>query len=404
MKWFLNRIRKMRARDWGALFLLAITFIPGKLWKLFSKDIWVISEYETTARDNGYWFYKYIRENHPEIKSYYPINSGSADYKKIRPLGNTVRYGSFKHYMLFWAASFYCSSSSVQGFPYPRICEDIVLRGMHGFKYIFLNHGITRGYSHIVNAKWTNYDLLITCAALDKKIMMEDNGQPESKVALTGFARHDNLGNELYDPKLILIMPTWREYLCYRNEISKDRIDAVTKEFLNSDYYSNYNGLLNSSEFIDYLEQNDMRCVFYLHQNAQVYSEYFHSSSDRITIGLTENYDIQTLLKEAAVLITDYSSVYFDFAYMHKPLLYFQFDKETFEEKQYAPGKNYSYEANGFGDICYSMDELIAKLLDLKANNNTMEDKYSKRVDGYFEFFDHDNRERIFHAIVDLIK
>ena len=80
------------------------------------------------------------------------------------------------------------------------------------------------------------------------------------------------------------------------------------------------------------------------------------------------------------------------------------FDKETFEEKQYAPGKNYSYEANGFGDICYSMDELTAKLLDLKANNNTMEDKYSKRVDGYFEFFDHDNRERIFHAIVDLIK
>ena len=399
MKWLLHRIRKMRPGDWRALFLLVISFIPGKLWKLFSKDIWVISEYETLARDNGYWFYKHIREAHPEIKSYYPLSPVSADYKKIQPLGNIVRFGSFKHYCLFWAASFYCSSSSVQGFPYPRICEDIVLKGMHGFKYVFLNHGITRGHSHIVNAKSTNYDMLITCASLDKKIMVEDNGQPENKVALTGFARHDNLGNELYDPKLILIMPTWREYLSYRNEISKDRIDEVTKEFLDSDYYSNYNELLNSAEFIDYLDQNDMRCVFFLHQNAQVYSEYFHSSSDRITIGLMNDYDIQTLLKEAAVLITDYSSVCYDFAYMHKPVLYYQFDKETFEEKQYAPGKNYSYEENGFGSICYRLNELISELRKLNDNSYKMDEKYAVRVDDYFAFFDRENCKRIFEAI-----
>ena len=392
----------MRPGDWRALFLLAISFIPGKLWKLFSKPIWVISEYENNARDNGYWFYKYIRENHQEIRSYYPISYGSPDFNKVKPLGNIVRFGSLKHYCLFWAASFYCSSGSVQGFPYPRICEDIVLKNLHGFKYIFLNHGITRGYSHIVNAKTTNYDLLITCSSLDKKIIVEDNGQPESKVALTGFARHDNLGSELRDPKLIVIMPTWRGYLYYRDEVSKEQIDKTTSEFIDSDYHIKYNELLNSNEFIEYLEKNDMQCVFYLHQNAQPYAGYFHSSSDRITIGSAGSFDIQTLLKKAAVLITDYSSVCYDFAYMHKPVLYYQFDREEFESKHYASGKNFSYEANGFGDICFDLNALITDLWMLYSLNNTMDEKYVRRVDDFFAYFDHDNRKRILHAIESL--
>lgn len=404
MKCFFDRLRKMKKNDWAALFMLAVSFVPGKLWKIFSKRIWVIAEYELLARDNGYWFYKYIREKHPEIKAYYPISCQSPDYHKVKSLGNTVAFGSFKHYCLFWAASVFCSSSSVQGFPYPRICEDIVLIGLHRFKYVFLNHGITRGYSNIVNVSSTNYDLLITCASLDKKIIIEDNGQPDEKVRITGFARHDNLGGELYDPKLIVIMPTWREYLCSRNESSVEKIKEKTNAFLKSSYYHEYNSLLNSERFIKYLNDNDLHCVFYLHQNAQPYSGYYRSLSDRIQIGLAQEYDIQTLLKKAAVLITDYSSVCYDFAYMHKPMLYYQFDKEEFENNQYAPGSSFSYEENGFGELCYDLDELIGGLYRILNNHYKMEDKYANRVDDYFNYFDHRNCERIFRAIVGMLK
>ena len=146
-----------------------------------------------------------------------------------------------------------------------------------------------------------------------------------------------------------------------------------------------------------------MRCVFYLHQNAQVYSEYFKSASARITIGLTDNYDIQTLLKQAAVLITDYSSVCYDFAYMHKPVIYYQFDRKTFEEKQYAPGDNFSYEANGFGNVCDDINDLMAELRSLENADNAMADKFIKRVDGYFSFFDHENCSRIHSAIAAML-
>ena len=58
----------------------------------------------------------------------------------------------------------------------------------------------------------------------------------------------------------------------------------------------------------------------------------------RIKIASTEEYDVQTVLKESAYLITDYSSISFDFAYMKKPLCYFQFDYAEFREKHYPEG------------------------------------------------------------------
>ena len=53
------------------LFCLVIFYPIGRIAKvLFPKyrGVWIVSERGSDARDNGYHFFKYIRENHPEIK------------------------------------------------------------------------------------------------------------------------------------------------------------------------------------------------------------------------------------------------------------------------------------------------------------------------------------------------
>lgn len=265
----------MKLHDWWALFVLGVSFIPGKVWKMFSPNIWVVSEYEKLARDNGYWFYHCMKTKHPEIKSYYPISKESMDYPKINALGNDVKYGGFKHYMLFWAANVWCSSSSIQGFPYPRICDDLVIMNFHRFKYVFLNHGITRGKSYIVNGETTNYSLLITCSELDRKIILEENNQKESVVINTGFARHDTLDDSLLDKKMILVMPTWRENLSYRNENNKSGREKYTKLFLQSAYYNTYNKLINDENLIQFIEDKDLKLIFFfirMHRRISVIS------------------------------------------------------------------------------------------------------------------------------------
>ena len=58
---FWAKIKKMTIKDYISLVKIIITFFPGKIYKIFNPDIWLISERENEARDNGYWLFKFIR-------------------------------------------------------------------------------------------------------------------------------------------------------------------------------------------------------------------------------------------------------------------------------------------------------------------------------------------------------
>lgn len=399
LKSIITQIKKMKKRDWCALVALALTFLPGKVWKLFSKNIWVVSEYEMLARDNGYWTFKYIRERDPDRKVYYPISKLSPDYEKVEKLGNTIKFGGWKHYLLFWAAELQIGTTKCYGFPYRRICEDLVQWNLHGFKYVFLNHGFTRGYSQIVDAKETNYNLIFTCSKKDRKIIIEDNGQLEQIVRDVGYSRHDMLNNELLNRRQILIMPTWRKWIDYRLLEKEKEKQENLKNYLNSPYFNCYKDLLDDDDFIHFLELNDFTVIFYLHEYAQEYSEFFKPKSRHVIIGRSENYSIQELLKSSVLLITDYSSVCYDFAYMYKPVIYYQFDLEEFETYQYATGEKFSYSEDGFGEVFYTKDKLVDAIKKAYEQDFQMKPIYRKRVNEFFSYHDSNNSRRVYEEI-----
>ena len=67
----------------------------------WNSNIWLISERHNQARDNGYCFYKYLREYKPECKAFYIIDKKSKDYKKIEKYKNVIQYDSWKHYFYY---------------------------------------------------------------------------------------------------------------------------------------------------------------------------------------------------------------------------------------------------------------------------------------------------------------
>lgn len=389
----------MEKRDWIALLKLLLTFIPGKIYKFLYPDIWVVSEYADEARDNGYWLYKYIREHYPERKVFYPIHFDAPDYRKIDSLGNAVEFGSIKHYMLFWAARKYIGTTKYYGFPYGRICEDLVQWNLHGFKNVFINHGVARGYSSIVDAAETNYDLVIALTEKERNIMIEENGQSPAVVKALGFCRYDNLDDKMLDKKTIVIMPTWRNWLDFRLETDIGNIEKITKQFLKSDYYKAYNSLLKNPRFLSFIEQKGIQVVFYLHSYAQIYAQYFVPMSKNIVIAKKADFFVQDLLKQAAFLVTDYSSVVYDYAFMKKPMLYYQFDAREFAVNQYAEGKQFSYDKDGFGPVRDSENEVIDELILAYENGFSMEHMYLERVEGFFDYFDKNNCARNYEEI-----
>lgn len=70
------------------------------------RELWLVCERGNDARDNGYWFYRYLKEEHPEINARYVIETESADRAKIEALGGMVPRGSFSHYLAYYCADF----------------------------------------------------------------------------------------------------------------------------------------------------------------------------------------------------------------------------------------------------------------------------------------------------------
>ena len=120
-----------------------------------------------------------------------------------------------------------------------------------------------------------------------------------------------------------------------------------------------------------------------LHDKMIPYKDKFITTNSRIKIVDKTEKSIQELLRECKYLITDYSSVAFDFAYMKKPLQYFQFDYEEFR-KNHIPEGYWNYE-DGFGEVTHTVDECINKLIESVNCNFEMNEKYKnkKRKDAH---------------------
>lgn len=391
--------RRLRFCDITDMIKLILLYIPGQIYKKRHPDIWVIAEYPENARDNGYWLFRYIRLNYPEKEVYYPIKNDSSDYKKVCSLGNTVKFGSVKHFLLFWAANKYIGTTQNHGFPNRMVCGGLTALKVHRFKYVFLNHGFARGHSPSVYEPQTYYDLIFAMNKLEKDIIININHQPKSKVVDLGFCRFDNLDNGEKQDNLIVIMPTWREWLDFRYEKDKQNVENMKAEFLKSKYYTEWNRLLSNQKLLSYLDENDLYVIFYLHGYAQNYLNYFEAKSKRIILAKKENYFVQELLKQGAFLVTDYSSVVFDFSYMKKPMAYYQFDSEVFAEKQYAESSMYTYLDNGFGPVLKNCEEVVDAIIESHKQDFHMEEKYLHRVEEFFNYFDKDHCKRIFQEI-----
>ena len=83
-------------------FKLITAFVISLFIKLFiNKDIYLIGERRSEAKDNGYHLFKYVRTQHSEQKFYYVIDKQAKDLKNISCYKNIVYYNSIKHYLYY---------------------------------------------------------------------------------------------------------------------------------------------------------------------------------------------------------------------------------------------------------------------------------------------------------------
>lgn len=395
MKNLKEKLERVKGKDILSVFLFFAAIPQAMYLKRKRKDLWLICEDENEARDNGFWLYRYIRQQHPEQDCVYAINKNSVDYQKVKDLGEVIQYGSYRHWVYYLAASKNISSQK-GGKPNPAICYVLEVSGLLKNKRAFLQHGVIGNDLPWLYYENTKMSLFVCGAQKEYEYVRDIFGYPEGTVQYLGLARFDGLHDLSVKKNQILVMPSWREWIATPTSKSSSLDDMSS--FISTEYFQKWNEFLNSSEIMEILEKNNLRMIFYPHRNMQKYLQYFTSGSQRILIADWREYDVQQLLKESAYLITDYSSISMDFGYMRKPMLYYQFDEDKFRRGQYGEGY-FKYREIGFGPACTELSEVEQILKNAAENNFSQDDVYLKREEVFFPLYDRMNCERNYQAI-----
>lgn len=387
-----NKFKKITFRDVIGIIKFLVVIIPAIIYKKYlnlkNKRVWLICEKKDMARDNGFVFYKYIKKEHPEILCFYAIDFDSYDYTKLKKDKNVIKWSSIKHYFYYIVAEFNISSHK-EGNPNQTLFTIIHLYLKLLNNRIFLQHGVLYTDLKMFHKNNTYFKMFCT-GAYDEFLFVKKYYGYDSEVKYTGLARFDELNNFNINKKQILYIPTWRR------QLDNDR------KFLKSEYYKGISNTLNNKELEDFLDKNDLSLIFYIHTGNKKFYNLYQTKISRIKIVSSDNSDLQELLKKSALMITDYSSVATDFAYMDKPIIYYQYDKKDFIIHEGNENTYFSYEKNGFGPVVTNCEDLLQQLEKYCSNDFNNDTIYQNRIHNFFRLYDNNNCKRIYDGIEEI--
>lgn len=379
-------------------FVFRLLYQMARMFK--RRKLWMVSDRVNRADDNGEAFFQYLLTRKPSrTKVVFAVGKDSKDYRRLSRVGKCVGIPSFMQKMLFLLCDVNISSHADKKDYYFHHEE---LRDVHAHtKYVFLQHGITmHDISGYLNRFKQNISGFVTAAVPEyDTIMKESYGYKPESVWLTGFPRFDRLYRA--EKKCITIMPTWRAYLMegYSPETGmwKPRCGFEKQEF-----YRFYDALINSERLLASLNEMGYTLQFFPHPNINPYIERFHHDSRVVFLSTTES-SYRDVYAMSELVVTDYSSSVFDFAYLRKPLIYCQFDKVKFYSGEQAYVKGYfDYERDGFGEVVYDLEHTIDLILEYVKNGCVLKDNYRKRIDSFFAFDDQNNSQRVLDKVLNL--
>ncbi len=367
-----------------------------RLAKLPKAKYWLFNDRPINANDNAEYFFEYINKNHKSIAKncYFILDKNSPDINRISKIGNVVIHNSFQHKYLYLNAKYIFTSHLALNFFKPFPLKFLkYYNDLFDAKIIWLQHGVTMNdISSAANKFYKHVDKIVVSTKFESEIFSQDKYfYQKNDILEVGFPRHDKLNK--IGSNNILIMPTWRSELS--GKILPNGLHAEKEGFVESDYYLNYAKLLSSKKLLEFLKHYNFKLKFILHPGFKQYVSSFKKfANSHIEIVDKKSFSYNKLFNQSSLLITDYSSVFFDFSYSGKPCLFFQFDRESFYLTHYKKG-NFDFDTMAPGEVLTDIDSLIQKICELLASGCQLDKKHMERILDMYRFTDRQNCERL---------
>lgn len=377
-------------------------------WALRSKttkrryaSAWVLMDRDNEANDSAEELYHWLAANKPNINAWYVLRKDAPDWKRLEDSGvKLAAYGTFQWRLLMLSAVHY-ASSHIDNYVVKPL--DYRIYGPRRWRFTFLQHGVIKGDL----SRWLNHksiDLFVTSTKNEYDSIAGDASPyrfSTKEVRLTGLPRHDALlrKRQVVDsPDLILIAPTWRSYLVPQNaSTSTDRERSA--EFSSSKYVEHYRELLHSPRLKAVAEANDLTIAFMPHPNTQPYMDTFNVP-DYVEVKRYGVDDVQQVMAETMVMVTDYSSIAFNIAYLDSAVVYFQFDQDEYFGGGHTERPSYfNYVRDGFGPVTTTVD-MTVDAVKFIAKQEGPSTEYLRRIESTFPVRDGNNSQRVYKAML----
>ncbi len=391
------RTKNDRKRAWLFILIRLAYFATRKFIK--RRPIWMYLDKIYKAGDSSEYLYKYASAQDNNFRHYYLVDKKSADYRRLKKEGyHPLVRGTIKHRLVFLMADMMViSNSTVFAFNNFGMVNSGYIRDLPDFHVCCVQHGMSVQQIAVAQNRLRDNTRLYFCAS---KYEIENLSRPVYDYAgygalkLTGVPRYDGLVNN--DQKQILISPTWRMQAATPVRTSEGEVRDYNPLFKESTYFRIYNALINDSRLIEAAKKYGYRIKYVLHPIVSSQVEDFDRNDYVDIIPAVGDMSYEKMFCESSLMVTDFSGVQFDFAYMRKPVVYLHHRDIP---QHYEEGSFY-YDTMAFGEICHDNDELISVLEEYMADGCRMKEEYVRRADDFFFYNDRNNCRRIYNAML----
>ena len=202
------------------------------------------------------------------------------------------------------------------------------------------------------------------------------------KNCLPKWDKYNNILNKNKFDKSIFIFFTFREIIKKKNKSQNNTLDM-------SQYYvNNILNLLNNTQLNHELKKYNISLYFGLHHNLKELKEYLTKNFKFVKI--IENNLISDKLMSCNLMITDFSSVTFDFIYQRKPVIIYIPDykdpkiKELYSDDYYNLVKSLGNGTIYFENKFFEINDVVNKIIEYIKSNF----KLDKKLENFYNSFE----------------
>ena len=391
-------LKSLDLRAWVFIGVRNAYFLAKPFMK--RKPVWMYLDKIYKGGDSSEYLYRYASARGKQIKHYYLIDKHAADYKRMRKDGyHPLVRGSIKHRLVFLLADMMViSNSTVFAFNNFGMINSSYVRDLVDFHVCCVQHGMSVQKIAVAQNRLRDNTRLYFCAS---QYEIENLSRPiydyvgYDALKLTGVPRYDGLVDD--DKKQIMISPTWRMQAAVPVRTSEGEQRDYNPLFKESTYYKVFNSLINDPRLIEAAKKYGYRIKYVLHPIVSAQVDDFDKNDYVDVIPAVGDMSYERMFCESSLMVTDFSGIQFDFAYMRKPLVYLH-HKDI--PQHYEEG-TFFYDTMAFGEIAHDNDELIDLLCEYMASGCKMKEEYVRRADDFFYYKDRENCKRIYDVMID---